>query len=104
MVGVLYLAGMVVGIGANVLIQSILAAPHQLATIAANSTLLALGVVFWLATVAGDAAHGVLMFPVLKRRSERCRRLPGRQGDRRDLHRRDGPVDRHPDPPGPRVR
>ena len=26
---------------------------------------------FWLLTVVGDAAHGVLMFPVLKRHSER---------------------------------
>ena len=33
--------------------------------------LLAIGVVCWLATVAGDAAHGVLMFPVLKQHSER---------------------------------
>lgn len=70
-VGVLYLAGMVIGIGGNILIQSILTAPNQLATIAASSTLLAIGALAWLATVAGDAAHGVLMFPVLKRHSER---------------------------------
>ena len=70
-VGALYLAGMVVGIGGNILIQSILTAPDLLATIAASSTLLAVGAVCWLATVAGDAAHGVLMFPVLRRHSER---------------------------------
>jgi uncharacterized membrane protein len=70
-VGVLYLAGMVVGIGGNILIQSILTAPDGLTSIAASSMLLAIGAVCWLATVAGDAAHGVLMFPVLKRHSER---------------------------------
>ena len=70
-VGALYLAGMVVGIGGNLLIQSILGGP-DLSTIAANSTLLAMGVVLWLSTVAGDAAHGILMFPVLKPHSERA--------------------------------
>jgi hypothetical protein len=65
-VGVLYLAGMVVGIGGNLLIQSILGGPDHLSTIAANSMLLAMGAVLWLSTVAGDAAHGILMFPVLK--------------------------------------
>ena len=53
-VGVLYLAGMVVGIGGNILIQSILTAPDVLPTIAASSGLLAVGAVCWLATVAGD--------------------------------------------------
>jgi len=70
-VGVLYLAGMVVGIGGNLFIQSILGTPDNLSAIAANSTLLALGAVLWLTTVAGDAAHGILMFPVLKPHSER---------------------------------
>ena len=70
-IGVLYLAGMAVGIPGNILIQSTLTAPGGLATVAASSMLLAIGVVCWLATVAGDAAHGVLMFPVLKRHSER---------------------------------
>jgi len=70
-VGALYLAGMVVGIGGNLLIQSILTAPDLLATIAASGGLLAVGAVCWLATVAGDAAHGVLMFPILRRHSER---------------------------------
>ena len=71
-IGVLYLAGMVVGIGGNVLIQSILGAPDHLSTIAASSTLLGMGAVLWLSTVAGDAAHGILMFPVLKPHSERA--------------------------------
>jgi hypothetical protein len=71
-VGVLYLAGMVVGIGGHLFIQSILGAPDQLSTIAANSMLLAMGAVLWLGTVAGDAAHGILMFPVLKPHSERA--------------------------------
>jgi hypothetical protein len=71
-VGVIYLAGMVVGIGGNLFIQSILGAPDHLSTIAASSTLLAIGAVLWLGTVAGDAAHGILMFPVLKPHSERA--------------------------------
>ena len=70
-VGVIYLAGFVVGIGGNVLIQSILSAPNYLATLSANSMLVALGAVLWLLAVAGDAAHGVLMFPVLKPHGER---------------------------------
>jgi hypothetical protein len=71
-VGVLYLAGMFVGIPANLFILSILDGPDQLSTIAASSMLLAAGVVFWSVTVVGDAAHGVLMFPVLKQHSERA--------------------------------
>lgn len=70
-VGVLYLAGMVVGIAGNMLIGSILGATDHLSTIAANSALLAMGALLWLSTVAGDAAHGILMFPVLKPHSER---------------------------------
>jgi hypothetical protein len=69
-IGLIYIAGMVVGIGGNILIQSILTAPNPLSSIAASSTLLALGVVLWLTAVVGDAAHGVLMFPILKRHSE----------------------------------
>ncbi len=70
-VGVLYLAGMVLGIGGNLLIQSVLTDSGGLSSIAASSTALAVGAVLWLITVAGDAAHGVLMFPVLGRRSVR---------------------------------
>lgn len=71
-VGVIYLLGMLIGIPANLFILSILDGPDQLSTIAASSTLLAAGVVFWSVTVVGDAAHGVLMFPVLKQHSERA--------------------------------
>ena len=67
----IYLLGMAIGIPANLFILSILDGPDQLSTIAASSMLLATGVLFWLVTVVGDAAHGVLMFPVLKQHSER---------------------------------
>ena len=70
-VGVVYLAGFVVGIGGNILIQSILGAPNRLSAVSANSMLLAFGAILWLMAVAGDAAHGILMFPVLKQHSER---------------------------------
>ncbi|MSP14035.1 MAG: DUF4386 domain-containing protein [Chloroflexi bacterium] len=70
-VGVVYLAGFVVGIGGNGLIQSILGAPNYLATVSANSMMLAIGAILWFMAVVGDAAHGVLMFPVLKQHSER---------------------------------
>src|SRR5215210_6500118 len=70
-VGAMYLAGFVVGIGGIVLIQSILGAPDHIANLPANSMLLAIGAVLWLMAVAWDAAHGVLMFPILKQHSER---------------------------------
>jgi hypothetical protein len=70
-VGVVYLAGFVVGIVGNGLIQSILGAPNHLSTVSANSMTLAIGAILWLMAVVGDAAHGVLMFPVLKQHSER---------------------------------
>jgi hypothetical protein len=69
-IGVLYLAGMVFGIGGNIGIQSVLTAVHPLPAIASSGLLLAIGAVCWLFTVAGDVAHGVLMFPILRRRSE----------------------------------
>jgi len=65
-VGAMYLAGFVVGIGGIVLIQSVLGAPDHLATLPANSMLLAVAAVLWLMAAAWDAAHGVLMFPILK--------------------------------------
>jgi len=70
-VGVVYLAGFVVGIGGNILIQSILGAPNRLSMVSANSMLLAIGALLWLMAVVGDAAHGVLMFPILKQHHER---------------------------------
>ena len=71
-VGAMYLAGFVVGITGFVLIQSILGAPDHLATLPANSMLLAIGAVLWLMAATWDAAHGILMFPILKQqRNER---------------------------------
>jgi Domain of unknown function (DUF4386) len=70
-VGVVYLLGMVVGIGGNALVQSILSAPDHLSIVTANSMLLAGGVLLMLLAAVGDAAHGILMFPILKRRGER---------------------------------
>ena len=70
-VGVVYLMGMVVGIGGNILIQSILGVPDYLAALGSNSILLAIGAMLWLLPAAGDAAHGMLMFPVLNRHSQR---------------------------------
>jgi hypothetical protein len=71
-IGVIYLAGMVLGITGDRLIHSIMDAPDHLSTLAANSMLLSVGVVLWLVTVAGDASHGILMYPVLKRHSGRA--------------------------------
>jgi len=70
-IGALYLAGMVVGITGHLLITSVVQSPEGLSAIAANSMLLAVGAMLWLLTVAGDAAHGVLMFPVLRPHSDR---------------------------------
>ena len=50
-VGIIYLAGMVIGIGGNILIQSILGAPEQLSAISTNSMKLAIGALLWLMTV-----------------------------------------------------
>ncbi len=69
-IGVLYVAGMVIGIGGNILILSILNAPDYLSTITTNSMLIGVGALLWLFTVAGDAAHGILMFPILKQHNE----------------------------------
>jgi hypothetical protein len=70
-VGVLYLAGMVVGISGNSIILSITGAPDHLATVSANGRLLAAGALLMLLAAVWDAAHGILMFPVLRRHSER---------------------------------
>jgi Domain of unknown function (DUF4386) len=70
-IGIIYLAGMIVGIGGNVLILSTLGTSDPLAAVGASKMLLAFGALLWLTAVAGDAAHGILMFPVLKRFSER---------------------------------
>jgi hypothetical protein len=65
-VGAMYLAGFAVGITGIVLIGSILSGPDHLATLPASSMLLAFAAVLWLMAAAWDAAHGVLMFPILK--------------------------------------
>src|SRR5829696_9212591 len=65
-VGAMYLAGFAVGITGIVLIGSILSGPDHLATLPARSMLLAFAAVLWLMAAAWDAAHGVLMFPILK--------------------------------------
>jgi hypothetical protein len=70
-VGAMYIAGFVVGIGGEALFQSVLGAPNHLAMVSANSMMLAIGALLWLVAVVGDAAHGVLMFPILKQHSER---------------------------------
>ncbi len=45
--------------------------PGQLDTISARSTMIAIGALLWVLAAAGDAAHGVLMFPILKQNNER---------------------------------
>ena len=70
-VGLIFVAGMVIGIGGNALILSILGAPDPLSNVSANSMLVAVAAFLWLMTVVGDAAHGVLMFPILKLHNER---------------------------------
>jgi hypothetical protein len=70
-VGVVYLAGFVVGIGGDTLLQSIFGAPNYLGTVSANSMTIVIGALLWLIAVVGDAAHGVLMYPVLKPHNER---------------------------------
>lgn len=69
-VGVLFIAGMVVGVIGNILIQGLLAGPDYLSTLTASSMSLAMGSMLLLMTVAGDTGHGVLMYPVLKRHNE----------------------------------
>ena len=70
-VGIVYILGFVVGITGFGLFTSILGAPDHLSTVSANSMLLGFAAVLWLMAVIGDAAHGVLMFPILKQHSER---------------------------------
>ena len=70
-VGALYLTGMVVGVVGNGIILSILAATDHLAIVPANSLLLAAGAMLMLLAAVWDAAHGILMFPILKQEGER---------------------------------
>jgi hypothetical protein len=66
LVGALYILGFIVGIAG-----SVLGTPGQLDTISARSMLIAIGALLWVIAAAGDAAHGVLMFPILKQNNER---------------------------------
>ena len=70
-VGAMYLVGFIVGIGGEMLIKSVIGAPDHLATVSANSLTLAIGAILWLVAVVGDAAHGILLFPILQQHSER---------------------------------
>lgn len=69
--GIVYLAGFVVGIVGDIMIKSVLDAPNHLSTISASTMTVAFSAIIWLLAVVGDAGHGVLMFPVLKQDSER---------------------------------
>jgi hypothetical protein len=70
-VGALFLAGIVVYLAGNGLVQSVLGAPDHLSAVPASSMLLAFGALLMLLPAAWDAAHGILMLPVLKQHSER---------------------------------
>jgi hypothetical protein len=73
-VGAMYVAGFIVGIGGEMLIKSVLGAlgaPNHLSIVSASSITVAIGAILWLMAVAWDAAHGVLMFPILKLHNER---------------------------------
>jgi hypothetical protein len=65
-VGALYIFGFVVGIAG-----SVLGTPGQLDTVSARSLMISLGALLWVLAAAGDAAHGVMMFPILKQNNER---------------------------------
>ncbi len=65
-VGALYILGFVVGIAG-----SVLSTPGLLETVSAKSMMIAIGALLWVLASAGDAAHGVMMFPILKQNNER---------------------------------
>lgn len=65
-VGALYILGFVVGIAG-----SALGTPGQLDTVSARSIMIAIGALLWVIAAAGDAIHGVVMFPILKQNDER---------------------------------
>ncbi len=65
-VGALYILGFIVGIAGSALGTS-----GQLDTVSARSMMIAIGALLWVIAAAGDAAHGVLMYPILKQNSER---------------------------------
>lgn len=65
-VGSLYILGFVVGIAG-----SALGTQGQLDTVSARSMTIAIGALLWVIAAAGDAIHGVMMFPLLKQNDER---------------------------------
>ncbi len=69
-VGVLFLAGMAVYIVGNGFFNSLLDGSDHLVTVPADRTLFAVGAMLMLMAAAFDAAHGILMLPVLKRHHE----------------------------------
>jgi hypothetical protein len=70
-VGIVWLAGFILAVVGNRLILSILGTPNPLSAVAANSMQVAIGGMLMLICAAAEVALGVLMFPVLKRHSER---------------------------------
>jgi hypothetical protein len=68
--GVLFLTAMVTSLVGGGWLESILAAPDYLATIAANETQVIVGVLLELINCAAVVGIAVVLFPVLKRHSE----------------------------------
>lgn len=71
-IGLIYLGGFVVGIAGNGLLQSTFESANPLAIVSAHGLALSFGAILWLMAAVGDAAHGILMFPVLKQHNERA--------------------------------
>lgn len=65
-IGALYILGFVVGIAG-----SVLGTPGQLDTVSTRSMAISIAALLWVLAAAGDAAHGVMMFPILKQNNER---------------------------------
>ena len=70
-VGIIYLAGFVVGLSGQVLIQSVLAIPDYLTTLTAHTLTFIIGAILWLIAVAGDTRPRRPHVPLLKPHSER---------------------------------
>ena len=70
-VGLVYIAGFVVGMAGDILSKPLLGSSDRLAAVSASSMTIAIAAILWLMAVIGDAAHGVLMYPILKRYNER---------------------------------
>ena len=66
-VGIIFLAGMLAGIPGNIMVQSLTAGPDYLQALSAQHMTLAIGALLMLSTAIGDATHGILMYPILKK-------------------------------------